>query len=207
MPDPGGLSALFPGMFPGMFLGVLLGVVLAAIAGAGLGRLRAFARVRPAAYAGTGPAFDLRRHLAGPLACEGVIHGPRGRVISRFRMRMQGDWHGDTATLREDFIYASGQVQHREWRLRLGAEGRFTARADDIIGTARGEVAGAAARMRYRIRLPREAGGHVLDVTDWMFLVDNGVIVNRSEMRKFGIKVAELVATMRPLDPSGRAEP
>ena len=64
MPDPGGLSALFPGMFPGMFLGVLLGVVLAAIAGAGLGRLRAFARVRPAAYAGTGPAFDLRRHLA-----------------------------------------------------------------------------------------------------------------------------------------------
>ena len=28
--------------------------------------------------------------------------------------------------------------------------------------------------------------------------LDNGNIINRSEMRKFGFKVAELVATMRP---------
>ena len=30
-----------------------------------------------------------------------------------------------------------------------------------------------------------------------MYLTETGVIMNRSEMRKFGIKVAELVATMR----------
>ena len=29
----------------------------------------------------------------------------------------------------------------------------------------------------------------------------NGVIMNKSELRKFGIKVAELVATMRPAGP------
>ena len=40
----------------------------------------------------------------------------------------------------------------------------------------------------------------MLDVTDWLYLAQNGVIVNRSEMRKFGIKVAELVATMRPAE-------
>ena len=28
--------------------------------------------------------------------------------------------------------------------------------------------------------------------------MENGVIINRSQFRKFGIKVAELVATMRP---------
>jgi len=57
---------------------------------------------------------------------------------------------------------------------------------------------GASACMRYRIRLPKDAGGHVLSVVDWMYLTENGSIINRSEMRKFGIKVAELVATMRP---------
>ncbi len=36
-------------------------------------------------------------------------------------------------------------------------------------------------------------------VTDWMYLADNGTIVNRSQFRKFGFKVAELVATMRPV--------
>ena len=52
--------------------------------------------------------------------------------------------------------------------------------------------------LKYTIELPGEAGGHRLDVTDWMYLTENGTIINRSEMRKFGFKVAELVATMRP---------
>ena len=46
--------------------------------------------------------------------------------------------------------------------------------------------------------LPQDAGGHTLDTTDWMYLMSNGSIMNRSQFRKFGIKVAELVATMRP---------
>ena len=46
--------------------------------------------------------------------------------------------------------------------------------------------------------LPEESGGHTLDVTDWLYRTENGIIMNKSEMRKFGIKVAELVATMRP---------
>ena len=46
--------------------------------------------------------------------------------------------------------------------------------------------------------LPEDAGGHILDVTDWMYLTENGAIMNRSEMRKFGVKVVELIATMRP---------
>ena len=57
---------------------------------------------------------------------------------------------------------------------------------------------GAKESLRYRIALPEDAGGHVLTVTDWLYLTANGTIMNRSELRKYGIKVAELVATMRP---------
>ena len=67
-----------------------------------------------------------------------------------------------------------------------------------MVGEGSGRVEGSGVLLRYRIRLTPEAGGHVLDVTDWMYLMENGTIINRSQFRKFGIKVAELVATMRP---------
>lgn len=162
------------------------------------GRILDFSARDPEAYAGTEPGFDLRRHLSGPILCEGMIHGPSGRVTSRFSARMEGRWDGNQGILSEAFVYSTGTTQNREWRITMIDESHFTAEADDVVGLARGEVSGATVRMQYRLRLPEEAGGHVLSVTDWMFLGDNGVIMNRSVMRKFGIKVAELVATMRP---------
>ena len=66
------------------------------------------------------------------------------------------------------------------------------------MGIAEGYASGSSIRMSYRIRLPEDSGGHVLSVTDWLYLCENGTLMNRSVMRKFGFKVAELIATMRP---------
>ncbi len=160
-------------------------------------RYASFAAQSPADYA-TGPRFDLRQHLSGPMTCEGVIFGPTGRVTSRFVADMHGTWAGTTGTLSEVFRYDSGSVQHRAWTMALGSDGKITAIAPDVVGQGSGHVTGSGVLLRYRIRLTPEAGGHVLDVTDWMYLLENGSIMNRSQFRKFGIKVAELVATMRP---------
>jgi len=35
-------------------------------------------------------------------------------------------------------------------------------------------------------------------VVDWMYVTPDGVIANRSQFYKYGIKLAELVATIRP---------
>ena len=157
-----------------------------------------FSAQRVTDYADTGPRMDIREHLSGRILSEGVIYGPDGRVASRFVAVMHGTWQGNTGTLSESFQYADGGVQERRWNLTLHDGGRFSATAADIIGTAEGEQAGSAARLTYRIRLPEAAGGHVLDVTDWLYLMENGTIMNRSEMRKYGVRVAELIATMRP---------
>ncbi|AVW90319.1 DUF3833 family protein [Celeribacter baekdonensis] len=159
-----------------------------------------FRAQKPADYAETTPLFDPQVHLNGPIDSEGVIYGPDGRVSSRFVARMTGTWDGLNGTLREEFTYASGGQQVREWTLSFDASGALTATAPDIIGVGTGQLSGATLSMRYKIKLEEDAGGHVLDVTDWLYLAQNGVIVNRSEMRKFGIKVAELVATMRPAE-------
>jgi hypothetical protein len=67
-----------------------------------------------------------------------------------------------------------------------------------------GKQSGSGVKLSYRIKLPESSGGHVLDAVDWMYLVENGTIMNRSQFRKFGIKVAELVATMRPVEATER---
>lgn len=179
-------------------LWILAGMAASLIAVVLFNRYVGFRAQRPADYAGDGQDFDLRRHLSGPLLCEGVIYGPTGRVTSRFVADMEAVWTGNTGVMTETFRYDSGATQDREWRLTLGNDGAIRAEADDLVGTGQGWQTGGAVCLNYRIRLPEDSGGHVLDTTDWMYLVENGAIINRSQFRKYGIKVAELVATMRP---------
>lgn len=161
-------------------------------------RLVGFAAQRPRDYADGAPQFDLRRHLNGAIACEGVIYGPFGRVTSRFVGEFHAEWAGNTGLMRERFTYDSGAVQDRKWHLSIGNDGTIRATAPDVVGVAIGTQRGSAVRLCYRLCLPQDAGGHVLNVVDWMYLAPNGHIVNRSQFRKFGVTVAELVATMRP---------
>ena len=157
----------------------------------------------PADYADTGPAFSLKEHLNGEILSEGLIYGPTGKMTNSFVATMVGEWDGDTGMLSEEFTYSNGKQQSRKWFLKLGDDNTFTATADDIVGEARGVVSGSTIRMEYQIVLPEDAGGYTLTATDWLYLTESGVIMNKSEMRKFGIKVAELVATMRP-DPDAQ---
>lgn len=178
---------------------ILVGAVLALVGAFFHARYVTFWGQRPEDYS-DGPAFDIRERFNGPMACDGVIFGPSGRVSSRFTAEFDARWEGDRCIMDEVFHYDSGTTQRRQWRLALAPDGRITAEADDVVGTGTGRQEGSAVLLEYRLRLTPEAGGHVLSVTDWMYLTPGGAIMNRSQFRKFGIKVAELVATMRPRD-------
>ncbi len=162
------------------------------------GRYLSFRSQSPTDYSDTGPGFDMKKNLNGEILSEGLIYGPNGKMSNSFVARMVGEWNGNKGTLSEYFTYSNGKKMTRKWYLTLGTGNTFIATADDIVGEGKGTISGSTVKLNYRIILPEDAGGHTLDVTDWMYLTENGVIMNRSEMRKFGIKVAELVATMRP---------
>lgn len=176
---------------------LFFGLVLAIAAGVLLQRWIGFRAQRPDDYAGQGREFDIRQHLNGAMICEGVIYGPSGRVNTRFVADMNAKWVGNDGHMTEEFRYDTGGSLDRKWTLRLNGDGRFQAMAPDIVGVGQGRQAGSAVELKYAIKLPESAGGHVLDTTDWMYLMENGTIINRSQMRKFGIKVGELVATIR----------
>ena len=160
-------------------------------------RYASFIAQTPADYT-EGPQFDIREVFNGPIECEGVIYGPTGRVTSRFVANFEASWEGNVGIVREEFRYDSGTVQHRQWTFTLGNDGVFKAEAPDLDGVGSGVQKGSAVNLNYAIKLTEDAGGHVLNVTDWMYMTENGNVMNRSQFRKFGIKVAELVATMRP---------
>lgn len=180
-----------------VFLSVLLGFCGALVLVWFRFRFASFRAQAPADMASLSPVFDLPLHLNGPILCEGVIFGPTGRVASRFVADMHGRWNGNVGILDEVFRYDSGTVQHRSWTLDLLPGNRIEATAPDVPGKGSGSFSGPGVVLRYRIRLAPEAGGHVLSVIDWMYLLENGTIINRSQFSKFGIVVAELVATLR----------
>ena len=159
-----------------------------------------FVSQHPDDYEEHGHVLNLREHLNGPIICEGVLYGPFGKVTSRFVADMNVTWDGNVGTMTEHFRYDDGSTQDRCWTLTLGNDGSVIATAPDVIGEGKGMAKGHALQLLYKLKLPESAGGHVLDAVDWMYVVENGTIMNRSQFRKFGIKVAELVATMRKTD-------
>lgn len=63
---------------------------------------------------------------------------------------------------------------------------------DDVVGAAEGQARGNALNWRYTLALPVD--GRVWEVAfdDWMFLVEDRVMLNKARMSKFGITLGEV---------------
>ena len=143
-------------------------------------------------YANEKPALDLRSYFNGTLNAYGVFTDRSGAVVKRFTVLMQCSWTGDEGVLDETFSYSDGSTQKRIWRLTHGTDGRFTGRADDVVGQAQGQTRGNTFHWTYTLALP--VGGRVYEVQfdDWLYLMADGVMLNKATMRKFGIYLGEV---------------
>lgn len=157
-----------------------------------LGVLAGCASPTPADYAAEKPALDLKQYFNGELAAHGIFTDRSGTVVRRFTVQMSGTWHGDQGVLDERFTYSDGKTERRVWHLTDLGNGRYEGRADDVVGVAQGVAAGNALNWRYTMALP--VGGRVWEVQfdDWMFLVDERVMLNKAAMSKFGIHLGEV---------------
>ena len=143
-------------------------------------------------YASEKPALDLRQYFNGTLDAYGVFTDRSGQVVRRFTVVMRCQWNGDEGVLDEDFAYSDGTTQKRIWRLTHLGNGRYTGRADDVVGTADGQVAGNAFRWGYTLALPVDGRVWNVDFDDWMYLMDERVMLNKATMSKFGIRLGEV---------------
>jgi len=153
----------------------------------------------PADYAQQSPRLDLRHYFNGPLIAHGLFTDRAGKVQRRFTVRLMGSWQGEEGRLEEDFEYSDGKTERRVWRLSHLGQGRYSGRADDVVGQARGEAAGNALRWSYTLRLPVDGQVYEVDFDDWMYLMDEQVMINKAQMSKFGIRLGEVTLAFRKL--------
>lgn len=146
----------------------------------------------PADYAAERPVLALERYFNGEVRAHGIFTDRSGKVVRRFSVLMKCSWQGDEGVLDEDFTYSDGQKQRRVWRLKKLPGGRYTGTADDVVGTAQGQAAGNAFQWGYTLRLPVDGKEYEVQFDDWMFLMDDKVMLNKAVMSKFGIRLGEV---------------
>lgn len=176
----------------------LAGLLLAGAAAAS-SLLAGCASPVPADYAREKPLLDLRSYLDGRLLAHGIVTDRSGKVIQRMTVQLTGRWQGDTGTLDERFTYSDGRQEQRVWTIVRTADGRYTGRAADVLGEAQGQAAGNALNWRYTLKLPVDGKVWEIDFDDWMFLVDDQVMLNRAVMSKFGVRVGEVLLSFQRL--------
>ena len=143
-------------------------------------------------YANEKPVLDLRSYFNGLLDAYGVFTDRSGKVVKRFTVVMNCTWQGDNGVLDEDFSYSDGTRQKRVWRLTRLADGSYTGTADDVVGVALGESRGNAFHWAYTLSLPVDGKVYEVQFDDWMYLVDQKVMLNKAAMTKFGFGLGEV---------------
>jgi hypothetical protein len=143
-------------------------------------------------YAQAQPVLDLKRYFNGVVDAWGVFTDRSGRVVKRFTVVMNCTWDGEQGVLDEDFVYSDGTKQKRIWRLQHLGEGNYSGTADDVIGTAKGTSRGNAFRWGYTLALPVDGRVWEVQFDDWMYLMDERVMINKASMTKFGVFLGEV---------------
>ena len=160
---------------------------------AGTAVLTGCANPQVADYAQERPLLELDRYFTGRVLAHGVFQKRNGAVARRFTVVMDCHWEGNQGVLDEAFTYSDGSTERRIWRLTKHADGRYTGRADDVVGEAQGQTSGNAFRWNYTLRLPVDGKEYEVQFDDWMFLVDDRVLLNRATMSKFGVTLGEVL--------------
>ncbi|TYC55024.1 DUF3833 domain-containing protein [Zoogloea oleivorans] len=168
-----------------------------AVALAGLLTLAGCASVEVSDYAAEKPELDLSRYFNGTLDADGMFQDRSGKVVKRFHVVIEASWKGPVGTLDERFTYSDGSTQRRVWTVTKLDANHYSGRADDVVGEASGEARGNALRWKYVMALPVDGKVYNVDFDDWMFLMDDRVMLNRSVMSKFGFRLGEVSLSFR----------
>jgi len=147
--------------------------------------------------------LDMRQYFNGVVDAYGLFTDRSGKVVKRFTVVMNCSWSGpsgkEQGVLDEDFLYSDGTKQKRIWHLQRepaqggqGLQGSYTGRADDVVGVATGQEQGNAFYWAYTLNLPVE--GRIIEVQfdDWMYLMNDRVMLNRATMSKWGVTLGEV---------------
>ena len=151
--------------------------------------------IKPKDYQTNDPKLDIRNYLQGKVKAWGIIENMSGKITRRFTVEMQGKWSNDQGTLEEYFIFDNGEESKRTWTVQFKNNHNFTATANDVVGIACGSQYGNSMNMKYVLNLEidkEKRKKYKVNLDDWMYLIDQTMLINKSTIKKFGITFAKL---------------
>lgn len=143
-------------------------------------------------YASTTPQLNLKTFFDGKLKVYGMVQDMSGKMTRRFTADIDASWDGETGVLDELFYFDDGEKQTRVWTLQHLGDGKYTGTAGDVVGIAEGQTRGAVFQWQYTLTIPYD--GDTLDVKldDWLYLIAQDRLINRTSINKFGLEVGEI---------------
>ena len=148
------------------------------------------APLSPGAFAGTGPAFDPVAFWTGHSESWGVVENRDGEPTSIITTTTDGTPEGDGGLHMVQRVRHDGKETVRDWHVRRLAGGGFEATANDLVGAARGTPSGRTLHWTWTLATRPGHGPYDVTMDQWMYLADNGTLMNRTTISKLGVRLA-----------------
>jgi len=143
-------------------------------------------------YASEKPTLDLQTYFNGVVDAWGMFTDRNGKVVKRFTVEMNCQWKNGQGVLDEDFSYSDGSKEKRVWQLTDLGNGQIEGSAGDVVGKAFGQVKGNAFNWQYTLALPIDGSVFNVQMDDWMYLMNDRVMLNKARMTKLGIHLGDV---------------
>lgn len=144
-------------------------------------------------HRGTQPELKLEHFFDGKLKAYGIVLDRSGNLLRRFEVDLVANWQGDNGEIKEWFEFDDGEKSTRIWQLKKVADNQYEGQAGDVIGIAKGRTQGSALFWQYDLEIVVDGETYQVTLDDWMFLLDERRLFNKTDMSKFGFKVGEVI--------------
>jgi hypothetical protein len=133
--------------------------------------------------------FSLEGYFIGKTSAVGSFSAING-VKRGFTVDLLGKWNGKTLTLVEDFAYDDGERDRKTWRFEKIGKNKYRGTREDVIGGTLVTIRGDTARFSYLVDLDARGKSNRVRFYDTMRLQDDGTVLNKALVTKFGLPVA-----------------
>ncbi|QFI36941.1 DUF3833 domain-containing protein [Moritella marina ATCC 15381] len=143
-------------------------------------------------YQQTTPVFAFDSFFDGDLIAYGIVFNRNGNMTRRFHVELSASWQGEQGTIKEWFTFDDGEKSTRIWNITKKSANLYEGTASDVIGIAKGRTQGAALHWQYELMINVDGSDYEVALDDWMYLLDEKRLFNKTDIVKFGVKVGEI---------------
>ena len=136
--------------------------------------------------------LELLEYFDGETMAWGLVVDRFGNLQRTFKVKLIGERDEKKLLLKEYFTYNDGEREYREWIITRTKTGSYEGKSKDTIGVAKGKKIGNTVRMVYDTTISVGETDLRVSFDDRFVKSDKKVVINRAEILKWGIKIADV---------------